>query len=174
MQREGLVLDREKVFRQIAVGDIFHASAPNGASLICLAEKVTETTIRAKTVTSKFAFEFDRVSGVAIWDREGPQVSCAIDSVAPLPPEVHALILELKRKYSIPGHDPALTDDEKNALMFIHRFYLAHPIGGPWKTMSTGYAATAADEVREQRLTLKEFQNRLLAVFMIPGDQPPS
>jgi hypothetical protein len=165
------VINREKALRQITAGDIFHASAPNGASLICLAEKIAETTIRARTVTNHFSFDFDRTSGVAEWEYEGcPAVSCTIDSVAKLPPEVHALMLEFDRKYGS-KEDPRLTIDQKRALLFVWGFYPAHPLPMPWQTMSVGNV-TATEESEGHELTLEEFQNRLLVVFQIPGSRP--
>lgn len=45
--------DRKDALRLLAVGEIFHAEAPNGASLICLTLAVTETGIHARTVTTQ-------------------------------------------------------------------------------------------------------------------------
>jgi hypothetical protein len=165
----------ESALKRISAGDIFHASAPNGASMICLASEVTESIIHAKTVTSQFVFEFDRTTGVADWEYEGRRVRCVIDSVAPLPPEVHALMLELKEKYSTPSEDGRLTVDQKRALLFVSRFYPENPLAMPWETMSTGRIAKAVgDDLEDHELTLKEFQDRLLAAFMIPGPRPSS
>ena len=163
--------DRRKALGQIAVDDIFHASAPNGASLICFAEQVTETAIRARTVTNHFSFDFDCATGVAEWEYEGrPAVTCTIDSVAKLPPEVHALMLEFDRKYG-GDEDSRFTVDEKRALLFVWRCYPAHPLPMPWQTMSTG-SVTTADGPEDHELTLEDFQNRLLVVFQIPGPRP--
>jgi hypothetical protein len=160
--------NRESELRRVSVNDIFHASAPNGASLICLAEEVTETRIRARTVTNHFSFVFDRATGVAEWEYEGrPAVSCTIDSVAKLPPEVHALMLEFDRKYGS-DEDPRLTVDQKRALLFVWRFDPAHPLPLPWQTMDIG-SVTTAEGPHDDELTLEDFQNRLLVVFQIPG-----
>jgi hypothetical protein len=165
----------ESTLRRISAGDIFHASAPNGASLICLASEVTDSVIHAKTVTSQFVFEFDRTTGVADWEYQGLRARCAIDSVAPLPAEVHALMLELKEKYSTPREDGRLTVDQKRALLFVSRFYPANPIAMPRETMGIGRVAKAHGSDQEDReLTLQEFQDRLLEAFMIPGPRPSS
>lgn len=82
-------------WKEISAGDIFHATAPNDASMICLALKVGETTILARAVTSQREYAFDRLSGAA--DRDG--VRCTIDSTAALPPEVHQAPLGLDRIY---------------------------------------------------------------------------
>jgi hypothetical protein len=164
----------ESAVKRISAGDIFHASAPNGASLICLASEVTGSVIHAKTVTSQFVFEFDRTTGIADWEYHGQRVRCVIDSVVPLPPEVHALMLELKEKYSTPSEDGRLTVDQKRALLFVSRFYPANPIAMPWETMGIGRVAKAGNDPEDHELTLQEFQDRLLEAFMIPGPRPSS
>jgi hypothetical protein len=154
------VQDRESEIRRIAVGDIFHASAPNGASLICLAEEVTETTILARTVTNHFSFGFDRTTGAAEFEYEGrPAVTCKIDSVARLLPQVHAIMLELDRKYGL--GDPKLTTDQKRALLFAWRFYPANAIGIRNPPL--------IDAPLEKILPPEEYQQRILVAFQIPG-----
>lgn len=120
--------DRETSLRNIAIGDIFHATAPNGASLICLALSVSETTIRARTVTTQIAFDFDRRTGVAVWGSS--DMRCPIDSVAPLPTEIHQTILGLDRKFGLEKdpHRLALTESERRALVFVASYYPAHPL----------------------------------------------
>lgn len=87
--------DRESALRRLAVGDIFHGRAPNGASLFCLVTAVTETTIDARRVHTQERVKFDRRTGIEIGE-----VKSRIDCVAPLPPEVHELLLSLDRKYA--------------------------------------------------------------------------
>jgi hypothetical protein len=154
------VTDQEKAIGQIAVGDIFHASAPNGASLICLAEEVTETSIRARTVTNHFSFDFDRTSGTAEFEYEGrPAVTCTIDSVAKLFLQVHETMLELDRKYG--SGDATLTIDQKRTLLFAWRFYPANALGVRDPPL--------IDASAEKILTTEEFQQRVLLPFLIPG-----
>ena len=114
---------------QIAERDIFHAKSPNGASLICLALRVTKDRIDARTVTSHVLLSFDRKTGVA--EHGDERVPCQIDSVAPLPPLVHKIMLELDEKFGPPhddGKDSRLTGAQKEALLFIGPFYKAHPL----------------------------------------------
>jgi hypothetical protein len=53
--------------RNLLVGDIFHASTPNGASLICLTTVVMDATIQGGTVTHQMHPGFDRETGIAGW-----------------------------------------------------------------------------------------------------------
>lgn len=101
------VHDRRTLFRNLMVGDIFHATTPYAASLICLTTGVTEKTIQARTITHQMHLEFDRETGVAEWigalDWPGEGMSdepvrCTIDSVAPLPIDIHNLMLLIDRK----------------------------------------------------------------------------
>ncbi len=132
-----MTTNREASLRRLVVGDIFHAASPCGASLICLVTAVTETTIHARTVTTHIAFEFDRANGTADWGDEDPD-HCAIDSTAPLPAEIHAVMLGIDRKYRPDPddlewleRDPEryrLSEAEKNALLFVAKYYPANPL----------------------------------------------
>lgn len=166
--------DREKALASIGVDDIFHATAPNGASLICLAHRITETAIEARSVTSQFDFAFDRVSGIADWSFERNRVACTIDSVAPLPAVVHEIVLGLDRKYapSQGERDSRLSPDEIAALLFVARFYPAHPLTPPWQEMSIGRAVTVEPEREDDELTEREKTDRILAAFLIPAPRP--
>ena len=120
--------DRATMIRNVAVGDFFHARSPNRASLICLATSVGKTTIHARRITSQEELEFDRQTGFAKSGND--QVPCEIDSVAPLPAEIHDVFLEMDRRYRV-EHDLErfkLTDAAKRALLFIHSYYPAHPV----------------------------------------------
>lgn len=86
--------DRESALRSLAVGDIFHGRAPNGASLFCLVTDVIETTICARRIHTQEQLQFDRRSGISLGE-----VKSRIDCVAPLPPEVHQGLLKLDKKY---------------------------------------------------------------------------
>ena len=88
--------NRGAALNSLAVGDIFHAESPNAASLICLVLAVTETTIQARTMTHQIHLEFDRQTGVAEWGDD--RVPCVVDSVAPLPADIHNVMLGLDRK----------------------------------------------------------------------------
>jgi hypothetical protein len=127
-----MMLDRMTLLTKLNVGDIFHAQAPSGASLICLVLSVDKGTIQARRVTTQENIEFNRRTGVKVGDdRESP---CVIDSVAPLPAEIHNVFLELDQKYKVlMAMDEKsrfadlerlkLTDAEKKALLFVDSHY---------------------------------------------------
>lgn len=129
--------DREVSLKKIAVGDIFHASAINHASFICLTLQVRERTIFARRVTTQSVHEFDRATGI-----EGPGHSpLIIDSIAALPDDIREIMLGLDRKYreieirqaEDPDWEPPegssrLTPDQRRAILFIAKFYPAHPL----------------------------------------------
>jgi hypothetical protein len=135
--------DRKALLRNLAVGDIFHASAPNGASLICLTTAVmaADEVIQARTVTHQIHLEFDRETGIAEWNaaKEWPNkghddvwVQCTIDSVAPLPIDVHNLMLFKDRKARLTylSGNARLSDDEKDAFLFMYSYYRDNPLPG--------------------------------------------
>lgn len=119
--------DRESSLRNIKVGDFFHAKCPNGASMICLTTAVDETTLYARRITTQTDHAFDRTTGV---ERDPDGILCKVDSVAPLPPEIHNVFLGLDHRYRT-STDPErskLTDAEKRAIMYIASYYPANPI----------------------------------------------
>ena len=87
--------NRESLLRGLAVGDIFHAEYPNGASCICLVTSVGETTICARRVTTQENLAFNRRAGLEETAADQPQA--VIDSVEPLPSEVHKVFLEMNK-----------------------------------------------------------------------------
>lgn len=121
------MLDRESLLGRLSAGDIFHAMAPNGASLICVVVSASQDTIQARRVTSQEALAFDRITGIEnVADR---QAAAVIDSVEPLPPEIHNVFIALDEKYrAVHGQQNVfeqhpeyykLSQSEKNALHFI-------------------------------------------------------
>jgi len=128
---------REVELRNIAVGDIFHArAARNIASFICVALQVRENTIFARRITTQSVHEFDRTTGV-----EDPTNPIVITSVAPLPEDIRAILLNLDRKYRESedrfAEDPTwqptedetrLTKDQIRALVFVGQHYDDNPI----------------------------------------------
>ena len=122
------MLDRRTAIRNLDVGDIFHAECDNGASAICLTTSVTQDIIHARTVTTQFCLAFDRQTGVAKWG-EGSGF-CSIDSVAPLPPDIHEVMLGIDRKYRLrqTSEGSRLLEAEIRALLFIHSFYPSNPV----------------------------------------------
>ena len=129
--------DRSILLAKLDVGDIFHAQAPRGASLVCLVLAVGERIIQARLVTTQENLEFDRTTGVKLNDKR--KTPCVIDSVAPLPAEIHEVFLELDKKYRVlMAMDERerfadlerlkLTDSEKKALLFVDSHYALNPL----------------------------------------------
>lgn len=127
-QEISTVVDRASAISKLVVGDIFHAQCPSGASLICLVESVTDATIGARTVTHQLKVEFDRRTGVE--NGGHGETSCNIDSITPLPPDIHNVMLGMDRKMrlepDIAKHK--LNDEEKRALIFIASYYPSNPL----------------------------------------------
>ena len=133
--------DRESVLAKIAIGDFFHASATNGASLLCLTMSVTATTILARNVATQIVYDFDRRTGFAQWNVHGTIYDCTIDSVAPLPTDIRESLMSLDRKgrhgeyrraedpdWVMPAEQARLTEEEKRGLLFVSCFYPENPI----------------------------------------------
>lgn len=127
--------NRAALIGNLRVGDIFHAEYPNGASCVCLVLSVNDSTIRARRVTSQENLEFDRNTGLEA--ASGAQARAVIDSVAPLPLEIHNAFLALDRKYGCMQPDDwdgpnlerfKLTETEKKALLFIADHYPGNPL----------------------------------------------
>lgn len=172
-----MMTDRKTALAGIAVGDLFHATTPNEASLICRALEVSATTVRARTVTSQYVLEFDRATGVATPEIEGERVPCTIDSVAPIPAEVHAALLGLDAIYSVAtrGDDEGhkLTESERRALVFAALYYPAHPIPQSWEMMgSDRKAGPARDPEDYDGLTGDEKVELILVNYLIPMNKP--
>jgi hypothetical protein len=123
-----MMYDRETLLGRLVVGDIFYAAASNGASMICLTVSVTGTTITARRVITEEHLEFDRRTGMmALADGRAP---CTINSVAPLPIDVHNVILGIDRKFRLENDSERikLNDAEKNAIILAASHYASHPI----------------------------------------------
>jgi hypothetical protein len=116
------------VIGRLVAGDIFHATCSNGASLICLIEDATEKTIRARTVTHQIKVEFDRGTGLEIGAES--DTPCKIDSIAPLPIDLHNVILGLDRKMRLEPDllKHKLTEEERKALIFVASHYPLNPL----------------------------------------------
>lgn len=130
----GVMTDRVSALRSLGLGDIFHARSPNGASLVCLVTAVSETTIFARGITTQDDVQFDRHTG-----SEPESAQSRIDCVVPFSPEIHAVFLDMDRKYQEfrrmyeNGSPPdieqyKLTDPEKRALLFIAAHVSSNPI----------------------------------------------
>lgn len=120
--------DRKAALVNLAIGDIFHAESPNGASLICLVTSLTDTSIRARTVTTQLCLQFDRRTGIAEWGDQS--VPCTIDSVAPLPADIHDIILGIDVKFRSEHETEQLklNDAEKRALLYVDSHYSSNQL----------------------------------------------
>jgi hypothetical protein len=133
------MLDREVLIGNLNVGDIFHAEYSNGASCICLVLSVNDRTIEARRVTSQENLKFDRHTGIE--KANDRQALAVINSVAPLPPEIHSTFLALDEKYgAVHGRREVfernpeyykLTDAEKKAFRFVDFHYSSNPLPPP-------------------------------------------
>ena len=123
--RLGDAMDRNIALMALVEGSIFHATTPNGASCICLVNSITDNEIGTTRITTQEKFVFDRATGTA---EVGDDLAvCTIDSLAPLPAEIHEVLLQLDRRYGN-GDNPALRREEIDALLFVDGFYPAHPL----------------------------------------------
>lgn len=171
--------EREYAIRSIAAGDIFHATSPNGASLICLALEVTDMVIVSQTITSMYELNFDRQTGIAERDFHGEHVVCTIDSVAPLPDDFKETLIAMYRVHSREDkeeeEDSRLKDPEHRALVFAAQYFPAHPIAlpdQPWEMMSVGKSVGAPAEIKEyEGLTREEKIDLILINFLIPANR---
>lgn len=93
--------------------------------LICLVTAITETTIHARTMLTQYLLKFDRQTGKGELKGEITTSPCTIDSVAPLPVDIHNTMLGLDRKSRLERNEERarLTEDEKRALLFLHSHY---------------------------------------------------
>ena len=120
------MIDWKRSLTSFLVGDIFHATCPNGASLIGLAEAVTDDRIPVRRVTTQDNVEFDRSRGLTL----GNEMPCTIDSIAPLPLETHNITLGLDRKMRL-QRDPEkfkLNKEERQAVDFVKEYYSLNPL----------------------------------------------
>jgi hypothetical protein len=120
--------ERENLLRNIVPGDIFHGHWPNGASLICLVTRVEGSVIEARTVTSQYELMFDRDTGQELHgDQKGLGI---IDSVAPLPLDVHNIFLGLDRRMRLERNSERmkLSEAEKKAILFVDEYYSSNPL----------------------------------------------
>lgn len=130
-----MVEDREALLRSLAVGDIFHAAYPNGASCICLVLSVSDNEIKSRRITTQDNLDFDRQSGIE--NDANARSLAVIDSVAPLPAEIFDAFLDMDSKYKAImemdvdekarfDRDPErrkMTAAEKKALLFVDTYY---------------------------------------------------
>ena len=116
--------DRGSKLSHLVPGDILHAECPSGASLICLVEAITNGKIEARRVTTQDHVTFDLSTGLSL-PNDG-ETRCTIDSIAPLPVDIHNVMLGLDRKMRL--RFDKLDQAEKDALLFVADFYPANPL----------------------------------------------
>lgn len=116
--------DRSSKLSRLVPGDIFHAECPNGASLICLVEAVSNGKIEARRVTTQDHVTFELSNGLSLPDNG--EARCTINSIAPLPVDIHNVMLGLDRKMRL--QFDKLDRAEKDALRFVADFYPANPL----------------------------------------------
>jgi hypothetical protein len=107
---------------------IFHGTYGATGSAICLVIELTENKIHTRTVTIQYDFIFDRKTGLE-FKRDGT-ISCTLDSVAQLPPDTHAAMLDIDRKYRLRDapEGSKLLRHEMVALLFVAKYYPANPL----------------------------------------------
>lgn len=123
------MIDRKSALNRLVVGDIFYATA-EGAPLVSLVTSITGTTIHARTMTTQYSLKFDRQTGKGELKGEVRAVPCTIDSIAPLPIDIHNVMLGLDRKSRLEWKEERikLNEDEKRALLFLDSHYEANPL----------------------------------------------
>jgi hypothetical protein len=128
--------NRETVLRTLMVGDIFHAQSPNGASLVCVVTALDDGTILARRIHTQDDLRFERKTGIEI---ENVKAKARIDCVAPFPPDVHRIFVEMDRKYQqlydfvrngkeFDWELCKMTPDERRADSYIDRHVSANKI----------------------------------------------
>ncbi|MCA0303204.1 MAG: hypothetical protein LCH95_12445 [Proteobacteria bacterium] len=113
--------DLRSKLSKLVPGDIIHGRHSAGPSLTCLVEAVEADRIETRRITTQRHITFDIETGVEI---DFPE--CRLDSIEPLPIDVHNVLLGLDRKMRV-GRLP-INKAEKDALLFLADFYRAHPL----------------------------------------------
>lgn len=119
---------RRNALRHLIDGDLFHATSPNGASLICLVTAVDGPVVHARTITTQIVLAFDRHTGIAEWGED--RVPCTINSIAPVPPDIYRTLvgLDTKHRFETDLAKLRLSDAEQAAFRFIGPHYANHPL----------------------------------------------
>ena len=120
---------RVNLLRNLVVGDIIHGnSSRNSASLICLVTEVSEEQLFTRRITTQDKINFNVSNGKAIDPDDGAVFT--IDSVEPLPVDIHNALLRLDRVQRLVEQDvkSALSDSDKQAILFAVDFYPKYPL----------------------------------------------
>lgn len=106
---------------------MIYAVTEGGDRRILLVYRADERRIYTRLITSQTKYKFGR-SGKS--HRTWGGVKCTITSVAPLPPEDHAIAIGLDRKMRTGKQHPdwVLSRPEIDLLLHVHDFFEAHPL----------------------------------------------
>ena len=126
--------NRSRLLRNLQIGDIFHATSDSAPILICLVTMVEGMYIYSRVLTTQQVLIFNIDTGLRYDLRyentleEGND--CVINSVEPLPIEIHNTIIHFDRKCRLESgkENQPVTKDEKNALMFVDEHYASNPL----------------------------------------------
>jgi len=118
---------RERALDGVKAGDMIFGMGAGGQEKLLLVYKVDRDNIFTRHVTTQVKLKFDR-SG-----KTGPAPGgghCTIVSVAPLPPEEHAVAIGLDRKMRTGKECPdfVLTKEEIQLILTKGDFYKARPL----------------------------------------------
>lgn len=122
MMDEAPVQDWRSKLSWLVPGDLVHGRDEGKQNLICLVECVGPSRIKTRRITTQEQVTFDIGTGENI---ETP--GCRLDSIMPLPVEVHDVLLGLDRKMRLGNQQ--ISEAEKAALDFADEVSLAHPLG---------------------------------------------
>jgi hypothetical protein len=113
----------------LEAGDVFNVLCPNGASWLFLTLSTSSGRIVARNITSQKLHIFCKESG-RLENATDHESECVIASVAPLPVDVHQVLLGLDRRYRI-GQKPEcfkLTKEEIEAFLFLDKHHKDNPL----------------------------------------------
>jgi hypothetical protein len=122
-----MISNRNALISKLSLGDMFHASFPNGATRICIVTSVNNMTLAARAITTQENFEFDRTFGRA---KSLEDAVCTIDSVYRLSTETRDVLLEIDRRYGgEPGPDGLpLSSIERRELIDAGATFSSNPL----------------------------------------------
>ena len=119
---EAILSDLRSKLSWVVPGDLVHGRDEGQQSWVCLVESVGPERIEARRITTQEHLAFDSETGANI-DAAG----CRLDSIMPLPLDVHDVLLGLDRKMRLGNRQ--ISAAEKAALDFATEVYRAHPLG---------------------------------------------
>ena len=122
MTQKASVSDLPSKLSWLVPGDIVHGRGEGKQNVICLVESVEPNRIKTRRITTQELMTFDIGTGENI---EAP--GCRLDSIMPLPVEVHDVLLGLDCKMRLGNQQ--MSEAEKVALDFADEVFLAHPLG---------------------------------------------